>query len=130
MGSPVGKVEGRFLIQINWPSLPSAWSRRRTSSSARASAAASGNSPWGVEPGKGVGSGGRKDEEAWCWARPRPEVRRTLHRLAEIGFLPGEVVEIVARAGGRGGPIAVRVGGSTFALRAHEAALLRVREPA
>jgi ferrous iron transport protein A len=59
-----------------------------------------------------------------------PEVRRTLHRLAEIGFLPGEVVEIVARAGGRGGPIAVRVGGSTFALRAHEAALLRVRESA
>jgi ferrous iron transport protein A len=34
----------------------------------------------------------------------------------------------VARAGGRGGPIAVRVGGSTFALRAHEAALLHVRE--
>ncbi len=57
------------------------------------------------------------------------EVRRTLHRLAEIGFLPGEPLEIVARAGGRGGPIAVRVGGSTFALRAHEAALLRVREP-
>lgn len=59
-----------------------------------------------------------------------PEVRRTLHRLAEIGFLPGESVEIVARAGGRGGPIAVRVGGSTFALRAHEAALLRVWEVA
>lgn len=59
-----------------------------------------------------------------------PDVRRTLHRLAEIGFLPGETVEIVARAGGRGGPIAVRVGGSTFALRAHEAALLRVREAA
>lgn len=59
-----------------------------------------------------------------------PEVRRTLHRLAEIGFLPGERVEIVARGGGRGGPIAVRVGSATFALRAHEAALLRVREPA
>ena len=42
----------------------------------------------------------------------------------------GEVVEIVARTGGRGGPIAVRVGGSTFALRAHEAALLHVREAA
>ncbi len=61
---------------------------------------------------------------------PDPGVRRTLHRLAEIGFVPGELVEIVARAGGRGGPIAVRVGGSTFALRAHEAALLRVREAA
>lgn len=57
------------------------------------------------------------------------EVRRALHRLAEIGFLPGEPLEVVARAGGRGGPIAVRVGSSTFALRAHEAALLRVKEP-
>ena len=58
------------------------------------------------------------------------EVQRTLHRLAEIGFLAGEPLEVVARSGGRGGPIAVRVGGSTFALRAHEAALMQVREPA
>lgn len=56
-----------------------------------------------------------------------PDVRKTVHRLAEIGFLPAETVEIVARSAGRGGPIAVRVGDSTFALRVHEAALLRVR---
>lgn len=52
---------------------------------------------------------------------------RTLHRLAEIGFLPGEVLRVVSRGWLRGGPIAVRVGQSTFALRSHEAALLRVR---
>ena len=58
-----------------------------------------------------------------------PEQVRTLHRLAEIGFLPGEQLRIVSRGWLRGGPIAVRVGQSTFALRAHEAALLRVRAP-
>lgn len=55
------------------------------------------------------------------------EQARTLHRLAEIGFLPGETLRVVSRGWLRGGPIAVRVGQSTFALRAHEAALLRVR---
>ena len=55
------------------------------------------------------------------------EQARTLHRLAEIGFLPGEVLRVVSRGWLRGGPIAVRVGQSTFALRSHEAALLRVR---
>lgn len=55
------------------------------------------------------------------------EQARTLHRLAEIGFLPGERVRVVSRGWLRGGPIAVRVGQSTFALRSHEAALLRVR---
>lgn len=59
---------------------------------------------------------------------PDAESRRTLHRLAEIGFLPGEPVEVVARGWLRGSPIAVRVGSSTFALRTHEAALLRVTE--
>jgi ferrous iron transport protein A len=59
---------------------------------------------------------------------PDAEGRRTLHRLAEIGFLPGEPVEVVARGWLRGSPIAVRVGSSTFALRTHEAALLRVTE--
>jgi len=53
--------------------------------------------------------------------------RKTLRRMAEIGFLPGESVRLVSRGWLRGGPIAVRVGQSTFALRAHEAALLQVR---
>jgi ferrous iron transport protein A len=46
-------------------------------------------------------------------------------RLAEIGFLPGETVRVLARVPG-GNPIAVRIGTSTFALRRHEAACVRV----
>ena len=46
-------------------------------------------------------------------------------RLAELGFLPGEAVRIVARGLLRA-PIAVRVGTATFALRLFEAACIRV----
>lgn len=52
--------------------------------------------------------------------------QRTRRRMAELGFLPGEVVRIVARGWLKGSPVAVRVGQSTFALRQHEAAMLRV----
>ncbi len=47
-------------------------------------------------------------------------------RLAEIGFLPGESIRVLARVPG-GDPMAVRIGGSTFALRRHEASCIRVR---
>jgi len=47
-------------------------------------------------------------------------------RMAEIGFLPGEKVKLVARIPG-GDPVAVRVGGSTFALRRREALCIQVR---
>jgi ferrous iron transport protein A len=43
-------------------------------------------------------------------------------RLAEIGFVPGEPVVVTARGRPGGDPLAVRVGGSTFALRRAEAA--------
>jgi ferrous iron transport protein A len=46
-------------------------------------------------------------------------------RLAEIGFLPGEAIRVLARVPG-GGPIAVRIGSSTFALRPHEASCIRL----
>ena len=46
-------------------------------------------------------------------------------RLAELGFLPGEAVRIVARGLLRA-PIAVRMGTGTFALRLFEAACIRV----
>ena len=49
-----------------------------------------------------------------------------LRRMAEIGFLPGEKVKLVARIPG-GDPLAVRVGGSTFALRRREALCIQVR---
>jgi ferrous iron transport protein A len=46
-------------------------------------------------------------------------------RMAEIGFLPGEKVKLVARVPG-GDPVAVRVGSSTFALRHREAQCIQV----
>ena len=49
-----------------------------------------------------------------------------LRRMAEIGFLPGEKVKLVARIPG-GDPLAVRVGRSTFALRRREALCIQVR---
>lgn len=47
-------------------------------------------------------------------------------RLAELGFLPGESVRIVARGLLGREPIAVRIGTGTFALRLFEAACVRV----
>ena len=48
-------------------------------------------------------------------------------RLMELGFVPGELVQVLRRSGGAGGPMAVRVGHSTFALRPHEATFILVR---
>lgn len=42
-------------------------------------------------------------------------------RLLEIGFVPDESVRVVATGPGGLEPIAVRVGGTMFALRRHEA---------
>ncbi len=50
-----------------------------------------------------------------------------LRRLIEIGFVTGEGFEIVAEARPGGDPIAVRVGGSIFALRRREAAMVIVQ---
>jgi ferrous iron transport protein A len=47
-------------------------------------------------------------------------------RLAELGFLPGEAVRVVARGLLAREPIAVRIGTGTFALRRFEAACIRV----
>ncbi len=47
-------------------------------------------------------------------------------RLAELGFLPGERLRIVARGFLGREPLAVRIGTGTFALRAYEAACIRV----
>ena len=47
-------------------------------------------------------------------------------RLAELGFLPGETLRIVARGLMARAPIAVRIGTGTFALRLFEAACIRV----
>jgi len=50
--------------------------------------------------------------------------------LAELGFLPGETVQLLARGPFGGEPLMVRVGDSTFALRGAEAACVRVRRVA
>lgn len=55
-----------------------------------------------------------------------PEGRDVALRLAEIGFVPGEAVRIVATGVPGREPLAVRLGHTTFALRRHEAALVRV----
>ena len=47
-------------------------------------------------------------------------------RLLEIGFFPGARVEVVAAQWPGDDPMAVRVGGSTFALRRREAQLVRI----
>jgi ferrous iron transport protein A len=47
-------------------------------------------------------------------------------RLIEIGFVPGERFEIIAESRPGGDPIAVRIGGSCFALRRREAAAILV----
>lgn len=67
--------------------------------------------------------------------RPARDAREqeVLLRLMEIGFLPGEPVRILACGFPGGDPLAVRVGQATFALRRHEAAMVRVQvqqEPA
>jgi ferrous iron transport protein A len=47
-------------------------------------------------------------------------------RLVELGFVPGEAIEIIAEARPGGDPIAVRIGGSCFALRRLEAASVMI----
>jgi ferrous iron transport protein A len=52
-------------------------------------------------------------------------------RLLELGFVPGEPIEVVATVWPGGDPIAVRLGNTTFALRRREAcAVLVAVEPA
>jgi ferrous iron transport protein A len=47
-------------------------------------------------------------------------------RLADLGFLPGERVHVLARGPLGGEPLAVRVGTATFALRRLEADCIRI----
>jgi len=49
------------------------------------------------------------------------EARELVLRLLEIGFVEGEAVRVIAQGHPGREPIAVRVGGTTFALRRFEA---------
>lgn len=53
-----------------------------------------------------------------------------LERLRDLGFVVGARCEVIARMWFGGDPMAVRIGGSTFALRRSEAAAVRVRRAA
>jgi ferrous iron transport protein A len=47
-------------------------------------------------------------------------------RLLELGFVPGERVQVLRRIFFGRGPLAVRVGTSTFAMRKLESSLIKV----
>lgn len=49
-------------------------------------------------------------------------------RLRELGFVPGEQVQVVARGPGGAEPILVQVGFTRFALRRSEASRIALRE--
>ena len=49
-----------------------------------------------------------------------------LYRLRDLGFVAGARCEVIARMWPAGDPMAVRIGGSMFALRRAEAAAIRV----
>jgi ferrous iron transport protein A len=50
-----------------------------------------------------------------------------VRRLLEIGFVPGEQIEVIEEIRPGGDPIAVRIGTSMFALRRREAQAVLVR---
>ena len=52
---------------------------------------------------------------------PSGEARELALRLLEIGFMEGEHVRVIAHGHPGREPIAVRIGGTTFALRRFEA---------
>lgn len=57
-----------------------------------------------------------------------PEIdAAVLHRLADLGFLPGEPVRVMRRGPGGREPIAVLIGQTMFALRLLEAQSVEVR---
>jgi ferrous iron transport protein A len=47
-------------------------------------------------------------------------------RLLELGFVPGESVEVIEQVWPGGDPLAVRLGNTTFALRRREASAIIV----
>ncbi len=58
---------------------------------------------------------------ASVWANGAALNASQLRRLGELGFLPGEPVQVLRRGPGGREPLAVRVGDTLFALRLAEA---------
>jgi ferrous iron transport protein A len=57
---------------------------------------------------------------------PAGDDGRLRRRLLELGFVPGERVQVLRRVFFGRGPLAVRVGTSTFAMRKLESSLIEV----
>lgn len=55
-----------------------------------------------------------------------PEDRMLVQRLMQIGFVPGERLKVIAHGHPDREPIAVRIGGTAFALRRFEARYIQV----
>ena len=65
-----------------------------------------------------------------CVSAASPQAdAQLLHRLAELGFLPGEPVQVLRRGPGGREPLAVQVGETLFALRLLEAQCVEVTLP-
>lgn len=62
-------------------------------------------------------------------AASREADAQMLHRLAELGFLPGEPVQVLRRGPGGREPLAVQIGETLFALRRVEAECVEVSVP-
>jgi ferrous iron transport protein A len=70
-----------------------------------------------------------KHEKAWVKSlRPLESQNLLARQLEEIGFVPGEQVQVLSKAWMGGDPMVVRVGQSTFALRQAEAQLIEVTQ--
>lgn len=78
--------------------------------------------------GTGIGTGLGKGSEVAIGDVAASSIVR---RLMELGFLPGERIEVIEELRPGGDPIAVRIGCSIFALRRREAqaVMVRVEQP-
>ncbi len=86
--------------------------------------------PVAQSPGPTIGLGelerGASGIVAAIGSPANEEGRELVRRLIEIGFVPGETLRVIAHGQPGNEPIAVRLGGTTFALRRLEAAYIRV----
>jgi Fe2+ transport system protein FeoA len=86
-----------------------------------------------VAEGMGTGTGTRSGTGAAPLVTIGDVAGSTIvRRLMELGFVPGERIEVIEEMRPGGDPIAVRIGCSIFALRRREAqaVMVRVDQPA
>ncbi len=63
-----------------------------------------------------------------CVVPASPEMEETvLRRLADLGFIPGEPLQLLRRGPGGREPLAVQIGETMFALRLLEAQCVQVQ---